>query len=108
MLRRLAIDEEMFRFLNRYGKIERGVETRLEGLDDLVDDNLRCGSTGREADGADIADFIPVDFRGPLHQHGALGAGAQRHFHQPLGIGGIGRTDDNEEVAAGAACFTAS
>jgi hypothetical protein len=37
---------------------------------------------------------------GALQQDRAFRAGLERHFHQPLGIGGVGCTDHNKQITA--------
>ncbi len=99
--RKRAHDREVFRLGGGHGEVHGDVETRAEGVDDLVDDDLGGGRAGRQAERFNRADAVPGDFGGALHEQRHFCAGAFGDFDEAHGIGRVRRADDQEKVGAG-------
>lgn len=56
-------------FRGRHG-LDRHLIARAEGVDHLVDEDIRSRGAGGDADPADIPDLEPIDLRGALDQEG--------------------------------------
>ena len=86
-------------FLRGFNHLDGHIKTILEGVDDLVDQDLRRGGTRSDADAGDARETAPVNVCRALDQLRIATSGACANFNQPPGIGRIGCTDNKHGIA---------